>query len=172
MPSDQTTRIPHVPLRSPMFLDQQELRLTRPWVIFFERLASVQQGWENTAGELKATFGLVRELTVDQDLTNHFICRTGGKFVDVAVNAKRPPSGQAARLNIERSADNGQTWISIFRNGYIELAPNDAGVQIFTDIFFTGEAGSILPQHLLRINCLQTGTDYPGKEIEVVLRWE
>jgi hypothetical protein len=174
MPSDQTTRIPHVPLRSPMFVGQDGLTLTRPWVIFFERLASVHVGWEDPAslGELKATFGLVKELEVAYDLTNHFICRTGGRFLNVAVNAKLPPAGAPARLDIQRSVDGGVQWTSIFRDGYIELAANNSGVQIYTDVFVAGEAGTIQPGHLLRINCYQTGTDFPGKEIEVVLRWE
>jgi hypothetical protein len=171
MPSDQKTRIPHVPLRSPMFLDQEELRLTRPWVIFFERLASVQQGWQDPAsfGELKATFGLVKELEVALDLTNHFICRTAGTFKNVAVNAKFPPSGQPARLDIQKSTDGGQTWATIFRDGYIELAPDNAAVQLFTDVFVDG--AGISPGDMLRINCLQTGTTQAGKEIEVVLQW-
>ena len=45
MPRDpaQKTRIPHVPIRSPMF-EADGVTLTRTWIIFFERLAALSSG--------------------------------------------------------------------------------------------------------------------------------
>lgn len=144
--------------------------MTRTWIIFFERLGRGGDG-----GELKATFGLVRELTVEDDLTNHFIARSQGRFVSLAVNAKVAPAGSAARFEIEKSADEGQTWATIFASpGYIELAAGDTTVQLFegAGVFAAGLAGAIAVGDLLRINCTQTGSATAGKDIEFVLRWQ
>lgn len=171
MPSDQTTRIPAVPVRTPMFDGRQE-PLTRTWIIFFERLAG-RRGLAPDPDELKATFGLVRTLTVEDDLTNHFISRSSGIFSDLAVKPKIAPTGAAARIEIEISKDEGATWYTIFDTpGYIELADDDDTLQEFEDVFRIDEYGSIEEDDLLRINCTQIGSTVAGKDIEFVLRWE
>src|SRR5262245_39009161 len=122
---------PRVPVQTPMF-DGNGL-LTRTWVIFFERLGRVTEITEEgalAAGELKATFGLLRELTIGADLTNHYICRSPGTYVNCAVNCKIAPIGSTARLVIEKSTDEGVTWANIFASpAYIELAIGDTTVQ-------------------------------------------
>jgi len=127
--------------------------------------------------DLKATFCLNRTLTVADDLTNHFICRnpdtTPAPFASVSVKCKAPPTGSAARLEIEISKDEGATWYTIFSgSGYIELADGDATRQDFTGCFRTDEYGSIVKGDLLRINCTQIGSTIAGAAIEVVAEWE
>lgn len=175
MPSDQTTRIPAVPIRTPMFdgEERQDDELTRTWIIFFERLAGRRGLASSGVGELKATFGLLRNLTVEDDLTNHFICRTGGTFYNLAVKPKIAPTGSAARIEIEISKDEGVTWFTIFAGvGYIELAAGDATLQEFEGVFRTDAYGAIAVDELLRINCTQIGSTVAGKNIEFVLLWE
>jgi len=166
---------PRVPKETPMFDDGG--RLTRPWIIFFEQLpqAAVREIANehlSTAGELKATFGLVRDLEVDNDLTNHYIARSPGAFKSLAVNAKQPPSGRAARFTIDKSTDEGATWHTIFADppGYIEIGADDSTRQDFTDVFAPGAAGTIAVGDLLRIGCLQAGSSTAGSGIEFVLR--
>lgn len=121
------------------------------------------------AGERKATFGLLRSLAVENDLTNHFICRTGGVFQTIAVNAKVAPV-DAARLDIKKSTDEGASWSSILAGGFIELAPGDTTLQVFTN-FLAAPNNAIAADDLLRIDCVQKGATVAGKQIEVVLRW-
>lgn len=181
MAKNTTPRVPH---QTPMFEnpgidDDRELAkwieifhklpISRTWIIFWERLFSGEGGGGD--GELKATFGLVRSLTVEDDLTNHFISRSEGTFVDLVVNAKIPPTGTAARIEIEKSTDEGATWNTIFpAPGYITLAIADDERQEFTS-FATGAAGTIAVGDFLRINCTQKGSLTAGKNIEFVLRW-
>lgn len=123
--------------------------------------------------ERKATFGLVKALTVENDLTNHYISRTSGKFKDVAVKVKDAPTGSPARLVIEKSTDKGLTWNNIFKDpGYIELEADRVTLQLYKDVFKNDENGYIAENDLLRINCIQIGSTNPGSQIEVVLRWE
>ncbi len=150
-----------------------ENRLSRTWIIFFERLASARRGLAvGAGGELKATFGLVRALTVEDDLTNHFICRTGGDFKILAVNAKDPPTGTVARIEIEVSSNEGSNWNTICSApGYIELDIGDGGLQEFTECWESAYR-TIAVDYLLRINCVQIGSTIAGKNIEFVLLWE
>lgn len=153
--------------------------MTRTWIIFFERLGKVESSEENETaiGPRKATFGLVRELTVENDLTLHFIARSPGTFIDIVANGKQPCTGSAARIVIQKSTDEGVTWATIFKSpGYITLPADDDTLLIWTkendDIFAAGDAGKIAAGDLLRINCTQKGSTFAGKGYEVVLRWQ
>src|SRR5262245_18573229 len=164
---------PRVPIQTPMF-DQNGM-VTRAWIIFWERLGKVEEITEEGAlslGELKATFGLLRTLAVENDLTNHFICRSPGTFLNVAVNCKTAPTGSTARLVIEKSTNEGVSWSNIFVSpAYIELVVGDTTVQEFSN-FVAAPNNTIAAGNLLRINCIQPGSTVAGKNIEVVLRWE
>lgn len=148
--------------------------LTRTWIVFFEQLASREQGWsEEDAGELKATFGIVAPLTVEDDLTNHFISRSSGRFTNLVANAKVAPTGSDAWIDIEKSSNEGSAWGTIFREGHIVLPAGDTTrLEWGADAFVEGAAGTIDVGDFLRINCYQIGSDNPGAEIEFVLRWE
>jgi hypothetical protein len=166
MPKYLTPRVPH---ETKVLTDAGHM--TRPWIIFLERLG-LHVITNNMAGEKKATFGLCRLLTVENDLTNHFICLVGGKFSYWAANAKNPGTGAAVILNIQISHDEGVTWNSIFDSVKIVIPDGDDS-HIEGDVFTTtAEHAQILPGELLRINCEQFGSTYAGKDIEVVLRWE
>jgi hypothetical protein len=132
-----------------------------------------QKGARGAEAGDKATFGLVADLAVAQDLTNHYICRRSGVFVDCVVNLKTPPAGANAILDIEISTDDGASWNSVFPEGganKINLpATSTATVTVTT--FAAAPLNIIAPGNLLRINCLQKGSTTPGSKIEVVLRW-
>jgi hypothetical protein len=162
-----TIRVPH---ETPMF-DKDGI-MSRTWIIFFEKLPKFAA--ENgivPRGLKKATFGLVRTLTVENDLTNHFISLTSGRFIGWSVNAKNPPTGAAAILNIEISHDEGSSWHSIFDSIKIEI-PDGDNTRI-DGTFFTDEIPHqrIQKGDLLRINCEQIGSTFAGKDIEVVVYW-
>jgi hypothetical protein len=167
-------KTPRVPKETPMYDDAGNM--TRTWIIFFERLftRAVDKATESGggAGELKATFGLVRLLTLENDLTNHFISRSAGTFQSLTANAKQPPTGSAAIFDFKKSTDEGQTWNTIFASGPIALAAGDSTRQDFTGVFAVGAAGQIAVGDFLRIDCLQIGSTFAGKDIEFVLKWE
>src|SRR5215203_7197991 len=135
--------------------------LTRTWVIFFERLGNWQSIVNNELlSAQKATFGLLRPLAVEADLTNHYIARAGGKFRNWTVNAKTPPTGATAILDIERSVDEGVTWFSIFEDdAKIEIPAGD-DTRIDGTLFAPDDEetediveGRIDAGDFLRINC-------------------
>jgi hypothetical protein len=184
-----------------MWEDVEQTKMSRTWVIFFERLG--QGDAEAEDPEMKATFGLNRLLTIEDDLTNHFISQTEGRFAGLLVNGKSPAKGDTVRIVIEKwkydttdlGEEDTQQWLNIFADiddlpGFIELADFDAidpplaegtpYVEVFSPAAGTcefkkesnGEDGQIAPGDLLRINCTQIGSDYAGKNYEIVLSWE
>ena len=156
--------------------------LTRTWIIFFERLGQWTTVIEDgSVPRPKATFGLLRPLVTDEnDLTNHYIARRAGKFRNWTCNAKTPPTGQDAVLDIERSVDEGATWFSIFDeddSDKIVIGEDDDtridGTAFKADDPLTEDIteGRIDVGDFLRINCVQAGSVEPGRDIEVVLQW-
>ena len=174
--------------------------MSRTWVIFLERLG---QSWTEVEDpELKATFGLVRTLTVEDDLTLRFCCKRAGRFIGLHVNGKTPAQGSTVRISIEKwkydtsyLGEDPQEWINIFADidegpGYIELADFDeldpplAEGTPYLEVFspaagncefsegHDGDDGLIDVGDMLRINCLQVGSVYAGKGYEIVLHWE
>lgn len=171
----QNTRVPHVPIRTPMF--EADGRLSRTWIIFFERLWMQPQSGDVPSGggpaelDRKATFGLVRPLEVSERLTLYYIVRKPGKFTDcVAKIADSPPTGSDAILDIQRSQDDGETWESIFpEDGLMVLPAGNTATMYTADFSPTAEGVEV--NDLLRIGCIQTGAVNPGKGVEVVLQW-
>ena len=152
--------------------------MTRTWIIFFERLALWETenevaAAEGAGGDKKATFGLVKTLTVEQDLTNHYIARTGGTFTGWVANAKNPPTGTDAILDIEISRDEGLSWASIFEGTDAIVLPDGAADMAESPSFsLISGRNLIFPNNFLRINCTQIGSTFAGKDIEVVVSWE
>ena len=172
-PPEQRTRVPHVPIRTPMF--DEYGRITRTWVIFFERLW-MQPGSGEPPGpavnDQKATFGLVKPLEVLDRLTLYYIVRRSGTFLDVTAKiADQAPTGADAILDIQRSTDDGATWESIFPEDDLLTLPAAATARVVQDVFSPTVDG-VSVGDLLRIGCVQTGSVDPGKGIEVVLQWE
>jgi hypothetical protein len=197
---------PRVPKETPMFEDPpHNTMMSRTWVIFLERLG---QSWTEVEDpELKATFGLVRTLEVEDDLTLRFLCKRAGRFIGLHANGKLPATGSTVKISIEKwkydatylGEGEDQEWINIFADreeeeetipGYIELADFDAidpplptgtpYLEVFSpaaaNVEFKAEHdgadGQIAVGDMLRINCLQVGSDYAGKGYEIVLHWE
>lgn len=185
--ADQTTtqrRTPRVPHQTPMY--EPGGTMSRTWIIFFERLGRWTE-INQTEAEKKATFGLVKLLTVTDDLTLHFIARTSGPFIDLAVNGKEPCTGAPVRIKIEKwHEDLPETpgaWKTIFSPpGYIEIPVGNDDVMFWTreenddairdEVFKEDGDGRILAGDMLRINCTQIGSTFAGKGYEFVLRWE
>lgn len=175
MPSDQRTRVPHVPIRTPMF--EADGRLSRTWIIFFERLWMQPQSGDIPGGggpaelDRKATFGLVKPLEISDRLTLYYIVRKPGKFIDcVAKIADSPPTGSDAILDIQRSQDDGATWESIFPEDGLLVLPATNTATLYT-ADFSPTVDGVEINDLLRIGCTQIGSVDPGKGVEVVLQW-
>jgi hypothetical protein len=168
---------PRVPLQTPMFDGNVNLgRLTRTWVIFFERLGMLseadKQELAGGAQDRKATFGLVQELEISDRLTLYYIVRKPGTFLDVVAKiADTAPAGSDAILDIQRSTDDGATWESIFPAGGLLVLPGGSTDTVSQDTFST-TVNSVAVGDLLRIGCTQVGSTDAGKGIEVVLQWE
>ena len=124
-----------------MWEDAEQTKMSRTWIIFFERLGQILNIAENDP-DLKATFGLNRMLTVEDDLTLRFCCKKPGRFLGLHVNGKLPARGSTVKIAIEKwkydtsylEEDEEQEWINIFADreeeeetipGYIELADFD-----------------------------------------------
>lgn len=75
MPSDQTTRIPHVPIRTPMY--DGDGRMARAWIIFFERLGQLG-GSAPAAGDLYWRTLLLKDATVGDDIADHVTAQAAG----------------------------------------------------------------------------------------------
>jgi len=117
----------------------------------------------------KCTFGLVQPLTVSKGLTNYYICRKGGSFIDFATKIKtQAPTGSSAILDVLRSTDDGATWGSIFGTSTIVLPAGSTKTVLSKTFNIVG----ISVGDLLRIDCLQIGSTNPGSGIEVVGRWQ
>lgn len=176
----QKTRVPHVPVRTPMY--DADGKLSRTWIIFFERLWRQPESGDVPGGgggggtpavnDQKATFGLLRPLEVDPQLTLYYIVRRAGTFKDVAAKiAEAAPTGADAILDIQRSTDDGTTWASIFPSGSLLVLPAASTATVIKNTF-NGSVNSVAIGDLLRIGCTQPGSLEPGKGIEVVLQWE
>jgi hypothetical protein len=116
-------------------------QMSRTWIIFLERLGQVFN--ESEDEDQKATFGLVRTLTVEDDLCLRFLCKKAGRFSGLHANGKLPARGSTVKITIEKwkydttylGEGEDQEWINIFADrvieedtvpGYIELADFDA----------------------------------------------
>ncbi|MEN6537786.1 MAG: hypothetical protein ABFD89_29310 [Bryobacteraceae bacterium] len=161
---------PRVPHQTPMY--EPDGKMSRTWVIFFEKLARFDPGDTNR----KATFVLKRALTVENDLTNHYIVRVAGAFYDAALKAKLAPTGAAARFVIERSTDEGLTWESILNPnpGYLEIPDGDDSLIVYDRGIFHPDPAIARVEigYLLRKNCTQIGSTTAGQDITSVVRWE
>lgn len=170
--------------------------MSRTWIIFLERLGKgewIEGGNGDT--EYKATFGLNRELTVANRLTNRYIAQKAGRFSEIYATGLYVCRGSEGRIRIRKKpyqqlGDPPTLWVNIFHDiededGYISLVDGDAiglladevHVQYWTidaegHPFAEGEDGTIEPGDVLEIDCLQIGSEYPGKNFEIVLRWE
>lgn len=158
-----------------------EGRITRTWVIFFERLWAQPGSGDEPGGpggggtgvnDQKATFGLLRPLEVEDRLTLYYIVRRAGEFIDVTAKiAEQAPTGSDAILDIQRSTDDGATWESIFPEDDLLELPAASTARVEKDTF-SPTVNSVAIGDLLKIGCTQTGSVDPGKGIEVVLQWE
>ena len=123
----------------------------------------------------KATFGILKPLTVGNALTNYYICRKAGKFIDVAIKNKIAPdasiSGTTTILDIQLSTDDGATWKTLFStSAKITIPAGSTATLVIPKDKFAIPAISV--GNLLEINCVQIASPEPGLDYEVVLRWE
>ena len=113
MPSDQKTKIPEVPVRTPMFDDLASQQLNRTWIIFFERL-----GVPTSSGGLAPSSGgggpfqrtlLLKDTTVGNDIADHvavYGATTGQSSTAkrlLAVLRKAITSDLTVRINLYKS---------------------------------------------------------------------
>lgn len=120
----------------------------------------------------KATFGLQKLFAVGTHLTLNYICVRGGRFKYVKARVKDAttmPVGQDAILDILLSIDDGITWNTILAAPKLVLPSTGVDSLVTVSNFVIG---SISPFDLLRIDCLQIGTTYAGRNYEVVTKWE
>jgi hypothetical protein len=185
---------PRVPHETPMY--EESGAMSRTWIIFFERLG--KGDWlavRNSDTEYKATFGLVRELTVEDDLCLYVIAQKAGIFSEIWAVGKNPCRGAEGRIRLRKKkyaqlgdpptvfesilADVGgeEGYISLSDGDAIGLLPGEVDVQHWVhtpdiQLFEPGELGRIAPGDILQISCSQIGSVYPGKGYEIVVRWE
>lgn len=123
----------------------------------------------------KATFGLQKPLLVGVALTNYYICRKAGTFIDVAVKNKIAPDNSLnllpTILDIQMSTDDGGSWRSLFNSAAkISIPAGSVNTLVVPKDKFGIPAIGV--GNLLRIDCEQVASPAPGQYFEVVLRWE
>lgn len=123
----------------------------------------------------KATFGLLKPLAIGTALTNYYICRKGGDFIDLVLKNKVAPDSATNSLptilDVCISKDDGGSWVSLF-NTSAKITIPSGSTSTLTVPKNKFQIPSIAVPNLLRIDCVQVAVPNPGSDYEVVLRWE
>lgn len=178
MPSDQTTRIPAVPVRTPMF-EGFNNALTRTWIIFFERLAGLRglaSGGDiirhialGINGELGV--GVVpRDVEITPGAGNVFRCQAA------LINAETPATGGPIKVDFQYCDDaydvpkGSRTWKNIFETdtGDLDLLADHLQRETGLEQFSGDPAPLDLPHRaLVRIRVMLVGSTTPGSNLGV-----
>lgn len=139
------------------------LSLEKPAIVGTDPVAVVKSKFD------KATFGLVKPLIIETNLTNFYICRRAGTFVDLAIKLQSAPdnstNGLLSTLVLQLSKDDGVSWLHLTTITLNGLPIILMGKELL-------DIKKIAEKDLLRINCTQIALPNPGQYIEIVLRWE
>lgn len=173
MPNQQTN-IPAVPVSTPMF--DEHGRLTRTWIIFFEKLAryrAVREVWES---QKRFTFGLgigAPQPVMDPAAPSAIVTpkKGAGKMARVEACSNRPGTGPVY-IDILISHDDGVTWASIFPAGpenKIVLTAGAAQPETVVTTFAPG-ADVAVGDHFKPVVLAGSAEDW--QNIEIVGEWE
>lgn len=141
MPERQVTRIPRVPVRTPVFDGHPDLKLSRTWVIFLEELANRMSGWSEegatteegvTAADFRHVIGWdLQDTTVGEDVSDPVIPVVGGRLSACWIRIKVTDASNPLEIDIRK---NGVTPTSIFATlPLIAAGETTRDVQEFTD---------------------------------------
>lgn len=119
----------------------------------------------------KATFNVavVLDLSIDDDVCPHYIVRRAGVPSSCRFQAKIPPTGADAHIDIILTKADGSFTGSIFGStkivipaGSTDLITMDASA--FADVAFVDD-------DILTVNVTQIGSDQAGRVVSIVLKW-
>lgn len=126
--ANQQTRIPNVPLRTPMF--DEHGNLTRTWIIFFERLGMSEAGEPGPADVQSVVFGIATPIVIEDVGWYPEIALPAGQVwipISARITAYTAPTGASIKVDCYYSIDAGNTWRRLFgadssgNQAYLEL---------------------------------------------------
>lgn len=183
MPSDQTTRIPAVPVRTAMFEGRDD-PLTRTWIIFFERLAGLRAGLASDADVINTiAFGINGSLGVGTitrllEITpgaaklnpDNYVFRCRAAYI----NAETAPTGAAIKVDFRYSSDDydvplaSRSWNNIFAtaNGELDLPAGLIQRETPLEVFSGDPTPLDLPHRsIVQMRVMQVGSTIAGANI-------
>lgn len=113
------------------------------------------------------TFGLISDMVVGNDQSNHFIFPAAGTITKIWANCKTAPTGQALIFDIDKSTNGGTSWDSIWAStpaNRIQIAAtanNGTQTSFDTTSFNAGD--------LVRIDTAQIGSGVAGADCSIVM---
>ncbi len=171
--ANQQTNIPAVPISTPMHDEQG--RLTRTWIIFFEKIAQFKSVRDFFNADTRFWFNL--GIGAPQPVGSITIAPcpvvfTPGAMVKIEANSNLPGTG-SIYLDILRSADNGVTWKSILPAGSenkIVLTAGEAIPRCLVETFAPDPDSSFEVRNLIAIEVL-AGSATDWQNIYVSGKW-
>ena len=140
MPERQVTRIPRVPVRTPLIEGQPELKLTRTWIIFLEELAGRQFGWseegapspeEPVAADFRHVIGWdLQDCAVGEDVSDPVIPVVGGRISACWVRIKVTDAANPLEIDIRKNGPDTSIFATL---PLIAAGTATRDVQEFTD---------------------------------------
>lgn len=175
MADPQKTNVPYVPKNDPMFEDHAGAdgkpdgqpwtwKLTRTWMIFFERWGRTDSQIINNNGggnetqpyTITAGIGIGGDIVVANDVCPPFEVRVPGAAVDVVANCKVAPVGADLIIDILANLS------SIF--GATKLVIAD-GTTRGTQTVFVTDPFALALEDKITVNALQVGSGTPGRDL-------
>lgn len=120
----------------------------------------------------KATFNIatIIDMAVDDDVAPHYIVKRAGTPVSCDVQAKIPPSGGAAILDIILKKADGSYTGSIFGSTKIVIPDGSTDLITLDKTFFASQA-VFSEQDILTVNVTQIGATQAGRVVSIVVKW-
>lgn len=113
-------------------------------------------------------FNIVGTLTTGTSLAP-LLVSTGSLTISKAyLNVKTAPTGADLIIDIDKSTDNGQTWVSIWNTTQANRVKIVAGSFAGTQTSF--DTTSLAEGNLLRVNVDQVGSSNPGADLTITLK--
>ena len=151
-------------------VDERRL-ITVPWLLALQNTGKkAEEGGGAAAGD-KATFGIGigADQPVGDDLTNHYMVRLGGTFLEALANTKDDTHGEL-HIDIQKSPDEGATWASVFPAAGEIVIPANVTTQVQVTTFAASPNDGVAVDDWLRID-LMAGSAEDCRDIEVVIMW-
>jgi hypothetical protein len=120
----------------------------------------------------KATFNIatIIDMAVEDDVAPHYIVKRAGVPISCDIQAKIPPTGATAILDIILKKNDGSFTGSIFGDTKIVIPDGSTNLISLDKTFFVSQA-VFSEQDILTVNVTQVGSTQAGRVVSIVLKW-